>query len=119
MATAMLVVLALLFQSAFVIACDAHDLGHDFSQSDQDLGGGHAIGGSSDINAEKSFPDEGNESTWHEVFTTGHGIAQVLETASALNIQTLALPAAKPATTVLDLIPPAPLNPLLRPPIGC
>jgi hypothetical protein len=117
-AIAMLVVFALLFQSAFVIACDAHDLGHDFSQSDHDGKAHEGISGSPDIVSGKLPSSDRDEGTWHEIFTTGHGIAQVLETTAALSIETLALPGARPATAVHDRIPPAPLNMPLRPPIG-
>ncbi|MCW5774418.1 MAG: hypothetical protein KIT16_22430 [Rhodospirillaceae bacterium] len=110
----MLAVLALLFQGAFAIACDVHDLGHLESAAAADplLDTDHL-----DPVADATASKGNGGADWHDLFATGHGILQVFETVAPVFIDPVRLPAASLPPPAYDGLPPAPTGLLLRPPI--
>lgn len=117
-AIAVLAIFALLFQGAFVIACDVHDLSHmDVSgTSDRAFPAEHEYG-----RAASSFQADHDtaavEEGWHAVFATGHGCLQVFGTVAPISVDPLRLPAIGLPSPAHDGGPPAPSTLLLRPPI--
>ena len=109
-----LAVLALLFQSAFVIACDMHDVGHAISSSAD----GYDIGckDAADGQAEPLPPDT-TEDQWHEVFALGHCMTQIFQSVNLHSLLELQLPDADLPMLSGPAILAAPLNSPLRPPI--
>ena len=108
-------IFALLFQGAFAIACDVHDLGHAGSSV---VDGGHAE--DSDDNPASDSTDAGQrdaEGRWHDLFATCHGCLQVVQAAVPVFLDPMHLPAAGLPPFVHDDVPPAPGALLLRPPI--
>lgn len=140
---AALAIIAMLFNAAFVIACDLHDLGHpamgaesaadpglaafepaQASLSDQDRfdrpladhaqAAGHANG----FPGESAAPGGGPEaSDWHDVFHVGHGIVQALGLASGLSLDPLILPAGTSFQPAIDRELPERGSSIHRPPI--
>src|SRR5690606_3584127 len=131
-----------LFNAAFVIACDLHDLGHPATGAEtvngprfeasgsamvgrsgpdrsDPLPAGHAGGASP---AEAAAGTHGHAADpaspdWHDVFHVGHGIVQALGLASALSLETLILPVVAPFPRAIDRELPERGSSIHRPPI--